>query len=190
MHSMPVPSQNSVLGLIGNTPLARVRNIDTGGSELYLKLESQNPGGSIKDRIALSMIEAAERDGRLQPGGTLVEATAGNTGLALALVAAQKSYDVILVIPDKMSPGENIPPEGHGRPGRHDTVGRRKRPPGLLSGQGPRHCRKNPGADFMSTSSAIPPIPPPMRPAPLRKSGGKWKAISTPSCAASAAAER
>lgn len=98
-----IPSHQSLLGLIGNTPLVRVRNLDVGQCELYLKLESQNPGGSIKDRIAVSMIEAAERDGRLKPGGTLVEATAGNTGLALALVAGQKGYKVILVIPDKMS---------------------------------------------------------------------------------------
>ena len=95
--------QNSVLGLIGNTPLVRVAHLDTGPCELYLKLENQNPGGSIKDRIAVSMIEAAEREGNLKPGGVLVEATAGNTGLALALVAAQKGYKVILVIPDKMS---------------------------------------------------------------------------------------
>ncbi len=98
-----IPSQHSLLGLIGNTPLVRTRNLDVGPCELYLKLESQNPGGSIKDRIAVTMIEAAERDGRLKPGGTLVEATAGNTGLALALVGGQKGYKVILVIPDKMS---------------------------------------------------------------------------------------
>ena len=95
--------KSSVLDLIGNTPLVRVRNIDTGPCELYLKLESQNPAGSIKDRIALSMIEAAEREGKIKPGDTLVEATAGNTGLGLALVASQKGYKLILVIPDKMS---------------------------------------------------------------------------------------
>ena len=93
----------SVLSLIGNTPLVRVRSFETGPCELYLKLESQNPGGSIKDRIGLSMIEAAERSGRLQPGATIVEATAGNTGLGLALVAAQKGYRLVLVVPDKMS---------------------------------------------------------------------------------------
>jgi cystathionine beta-synthase len=97
------PSSFSVLGLIGDTPLVRLTRFDTGPCELFLKLESQNPGGSIKDRIALAMIEAAEQDGRLQPGGTLVEATAGNTGLALALVAVQKGYRLVLVIPDKMS---------------------------------------------------------------------------------------
>jgi cystathionine beta-synthase len=94
---------NNVLELIGNTPMVRVNHIDTGHCELFLKLESQNPGGSIKDRIALSMIDAAERDGSLKPGGTLVEATAGNTGLGLALVASQKAYKLVLVIPDKMS---------------------------------------------------------------------------------------
>lgn len=95
--------QGSVLDLIGNTPLVKINHLDTGNSELYLKLESQNPAGSIKDRIALSMIEAAEKQGFIKPGDTLVEATAGNTGLGLALIAAQKGYKLILVIPDKMS---------------------------------------------------------------------------------------
>ncbi|HSW11838.1 MAG TPA: cystathionine beta-synthase [Solimonas sp.] len=92
-----------ILGLIGNTPLVELTRLDTGCCRLFAKLENQNPTGSIKDRIGLSMIEAAERDGRIQPGGTLVEATAGNTGLGLALVAAQKGYRLILVIPDKMA---------------------------------------------------------------------------------------
>ncbi len=77
--------------------------MDTGVCRLFVKLENQNPTGSIKDRVALAMIEAAERDGRLQPGGTVVEATAGNTGLGLALVAVAKGDRVLLVIPDKMS---------------------------------------------------------------------------------------
>src|SRR6476661_3540263 len=96
-------ANQSVLDLIGHTPLLRVRNMDTGPCELYLKLENQNPGGSIKDRVALSMIEAAEREGKLKPGGTVIEATAGNTGLGLALIAGAKGYRIILVIPDKMS---------------------------------------------------------------------------------------
>ena len=96
-------SRPAVLALIGNTPLVEVTRFDTGPCELYLKLESQNPGGSIKDRIGVAMIEAAERDGRLQPGGTVIEATAGNTGLGLALVARAKGYRVVLVVPDKMS---------------------------------------------------------------------------------------
>ena len=92
-----------ILSLIGDTPLVEATQFDTGPCRLFLKLENQNPGGSIKDRIALSMIEAAEADGKLQPGGTVIEATAGNTGLGLALVAGAKGYRVLLVIPDKMS---------------------------------------------------------------------------------------
>jgi len=93
----------AILSLIGDTPLVEVTQIDTGQCRLFLKLENQNPTGSIKDRIALSMIEAAEQEGKLRPGGTVVEATAGNTGLGLALVAGAKGYRVLLVIPDKMS---------------------------------------------------------------------------------------
>ena len=93
----------SLLDLIGKTPLVEVTRIDTGPCRLFLKLEAQNPGGSIKDRIALSMIAAAEAEGFLKPGGTIVEATAGNTGLALTLVGQAKGYKVLLVIPDKMS---------------------------------------------------------------------------------------
>ena len=94
---------SSVLELIGNTPVVQVRHLDTGPCQLFLKLESQNPGGSIKDRIGISMIEAAERRGDIRPGDTLVEGTAGNTGIGLALVAQQKGYKLILVVPDKMS---------------------------------------------------------------------------------------
>ena len=93
----------SILELIGNTPVVQVRRLDTSGSSLFLKLENQNPGGSIKDRIALSMIEAAAREKKIQPGSLIVEATAGNTGLGLALVAAQKGYRLLIVVPDKMS---------------------------------------------------------------------------------------
>src|SRR5436190_11374194 len=93
----------AVLDLIGNTPLVEVTRFDTGPCTLLLKLESQNPGGSIKDRIGVAMIETAERECRLQAGGTVVEATAGNTGLGLALVARAKGYRVVLVVPDKMS---------------------------------------------------------------------------------------
>lgn len=89
--------------LIGNTPLVQLTQFDTGLCQLFVKLESQNPGGSIKDRVGLAMIEAAERDGRLQAGGTIIEATAGNTGLGLALVGKLKGYRVLLVVPDKMS---------------------------------------------------------------------------------------
>jgi len=94
---------SSVLDMVGKTPMLQVNNIDTGPCELFLKLELANPGGSIKDRIGISMIEEAEKRGDIKPGDTIVEATAGNTGLGLALVAAQKGYHLILVLPDKMS---------------------------------------------------------------------------------------
>jgi cystathionine beta-synthase len=101
---MPPPQTfRNVLEMIGHTPLMAVRHLDTGPCELFLKLENQNPGGSIKDRVGLYLIESAERAGKIQPGGTLIEATAGNTGLGLALVAGQKGYRLHLVIPDKMS---------------------------------------------------------------------------------------
>ncbi|HEX7914830.1 pyridoxal-phosphate dependent enzyme [Rudaea sp.] len=93
----------SVLELIGETPIVQAQRLDAGPCELYFKLESANPGGSIKDRIGLSMIEAAEQAGKIKPGDTLVEGTAGNTGIGLALVAQQKGYRLILVVPDKMS---------------------------------------------------------------------------------------
>ena len=93
----------SVLQLIGNTPIVRARQLDAGPCELFLKLECMNPGGSIKDRIGLQMIEAAEARGDIAPGATLVEGTAGNTGIGLALVAQQKGYKLLLVVPDKMS---------------------------------------------------------------------------------------
>ena len=94
---------DSVLELIGRTPMVKAQRLDTGVCQLYLKLENANPGGSIKDRIGLSMIEAAEARGDIRPGATLVEGTAGNTGIGLALVAQQKGYKLILVVPDKMS---------------------------------------------------------------------------------------
>lgn len=99
----PPPVAQSALDLIGNTPLLELHGFDTGPCRLFVKLESANPGGSIKDRIARSMIEAAEKDGRLKPGGTIVEATAGNTGLGLAQVGLLKGYKLLLVVPDKMA---------------------------------------------------------------------------------------
>jgi cystathionine beta-synthase len=98
-----MPVLNNILEMIGDTPVVQINHLDTGPCQLFIKLESQNPGGSIKDRIGLKMIEDAEAAGRIRPGSTLVEGTAGNTGLGLALVAAQKGYRLILVIPDKMS---------------------------------------------------------------------------------------
>jgi len=91
------------LGLIGNTPMLELQGFDTGPCRLFAKLEFMNPGGSIKDRIGLSMITDLEQRGRIRPGDTIVEATAGNTGLGLALVALLKGYKLLLVMPDKMS---------------------------------------------------------------------------------------
>ena len=94
---------SNALDMIGRTPMLQLKRLDTGSCQLFLKLEMANPGGSIKDRIGLYMIQEAEKRGELKPGDTIVEATAGNTGLGLALVAAQKGYRLILVLPDKMS---------------------------------------------------------------------------------------
>ena len=93
----------NVLEMVGSTPMLEVGRIDTGPCRLFLKLELMNPGGSIKDRIGVSMIEEAEKRGDIRPGDTLVEATAGNTGIGLALAAFQKGYRLVLVLPDKMS---------------------------------------------------------------------------------------
>src|SRR5947208_16659277 len=96
---------DSVLDLIGNTPLVRLAKLTPAGSaEILGKLESANPGGSVKDRIALAMIEDAEQRGVIKPGDTIVEPTSGNTGIGLALVGAVKGYKVILTMPDDMSP--------------------------------------------------------------------------------------
>ena len=103
---MPRPCQvaENSLELIGNTPVVELANITPSGSARLLgKLESTNPGGSVKDRICLAMIDAAEREGRLLPGGTIVEPTSGNTGIGLAMVAAARGYRVILTMPDTMS---------------------------------------------------------------------------------------
>jgi len=94
---------SSILEMVGRTPMLEITKFDTGSCRLFLKLELANPAGSIKDRIGMSMIEQAEARGDLEPGDTIVEATAGNTGLGLALVARQKGYHLILVLPDKMS---------------------------------------------------------------------------------------
>ena len=94
----------SVLDLIGSTPVVKLRALaDKNGAEVWAKLESLNPGGSVKDRICLNMIETAERQGKLKPGATIVEPTSGNTGIGLALIAAVKGYQLILTMPDTMS---------------------------------------------------------------------------------------
>ena len=111
---MNMDVKDSLLDLIGNTPMLRLKSLDTGPCDLYVKLELNNPGGSIKDRVGLSIIEEAEKSGDLLPGGTIIEATAGNTGIGLALIAALKGYKIILVIPDKMSREKILHLEGLG----------------------------------------------------------------------------
>ena len=93
---------DNILATIGNTPHIRMQRL-FGSAEVWIKSERSNPGGSIKDRIGLSMVEDAERSGRLQPGGTIIEPTSGNTGIGLAMVAAVKGYKLVLVMPDSMS---------------------------------------------------------------------------------------
>ncbi|NQY91776.1 MAG: cysteine synthase A [Deltaproteobacteria bacterium] len=103
---MPLPRQvaANVLQLVGNTPVVELRRLPGPGfAKILAKLESTNPGGSVKDRICLAMIEQAEADGRLKPGGTIIEPTSGNTGIGLAVVAAARGYKLILAMPDTMS---------------------------------------------------------------------------------------
>ncbi|MGB3398532.1 MAG: pyridoxal-phosphate dependent enzyme, partial [Nitrospira sp.] len=101
---MTVKAHTDITELIGGTPLVRLNRLSKpGGATIYAKVESFNPGGSIKDRICLNMINEAERLGKLKPGGTIVEPTSGNTGIGLALVAAVRGYKLILVMPESMS---------------------------------------------------------------------------------------
>ncbi|MFY4729611.1 cysteine synthase A [Nitrospira sp. BLG_2] len=101
---MTVRRYNDVTGLIGNTPLVRLNRLSPQrGATIYAKVEYANPGGSVKDRICLNMINEAERSGRLKPGATIVEPTSGNTGIGLALIAAVRGYKLILVMPETMS---------------------------------------------------------------------------------------
>ncbi|HEB76070.1 MAG TPA: cysteine synthase A [Nitrospirae bacterium] len=99
-----MPIHKDILALVGNTPLVRINQLTgTGDAEIYAKLEGFNPGGSVKDRIALNMIEEAEREGRLKKGGTIIEPTSGNTGIGLAMVAAVKGYRLILTMSEEMT---------------------------------------------------------------------------------------
>jgi cysteine synthase A len=93
----------NILETIGNTPIVRINLLFGDRAEVWIKQERANPGGSIKDRIALAMVEDAERSGALKPGGTIIEPTSGNTGIGLAMVAAVKGFKLILVMPESMS---------------------------------------------------------------------------------------
>ena len=141
-------STAALYGLIGNTPLVEVTRLDTGPCRLFLKLECQNPGGSIKDRIGLSIIEAAENDGSLKPGGTIVEATAGNTGLGLALVGRIKGYRVVLVVPDKMATEKVMHLKAHGAEVHMTRSDVGKGHPEYYQDYAARIAREIPGAFF------------------------------------------
>ena len=177
----------SVLDLIGETPLIEVTRFDRGPCRLFLKLESANPSGSIKDRPARAMIEAAEADGRLKPGGTIVEATAGNTGLGLALVGGRKGYRIVLVVPDKMAREKILHCKAMGA----EVVLTR-------SDVGRGHYYQDLAEDITSgmpggSSSINSPIPltrKPTRPQPDRKFFARCRATSMPLCWGSARAVR
>jgi cysteine synthase A len=94
---------DNITQVVGNTPLVRINRVVAGGAEVYGKLEFYNPSSSVKDRIGIAMVDAAEASGQLKPGGTIVEATSGNTGIALAMVGAARGYKVVLTMPDSMS---------------------------------------------------------------------------------------
>ncbi|MBJ7311153.1 pyridoxal-phosphate dependent enzyme [Rugamonas sp. CCM 8940] len=145
---MDSAAQPALFDLIGNTPLVQVTRLDTGPCQLFLKLESQNPGGSIKDRIGRSIIEAAEADGRLKPGGTIIEATAGNTGLGLALVGRIKGYRVLLVVPDKMSTEKVLHLKALGAEVRTTRSDVAKGHPEYYQDYAARLARETPGAFF------------------------------------------
>src|SRR5215471_12564118 len=95
--------KKSILDTVGNTPVVRINNVAPAGVELFVKLEAFNPLGSVKDRLALGVIEAAERDGSLKPGQTVIEATSGNTGIGLAMVCAQKKYPLVVTMAENFS---------------------------------------------------------------------------------------
>jgi cysteine synthase len=178
-----------VLGLIGQTPLVELTRFDTGPCRLFVKLESQNPGGSIKDRIGLAMIEAAEIDGRLVPGGTVVEATAGNTGLGLALVARAKGYRVVLVVPDKMSPEKVLHLKAMGAVVHTTRSDVGKGHPEYYR-TWPRVSRRRSTARSSRTSSTTPRIRARTSSRPGPRSGRRWRTTSMRSSSASGRAAR
>ena len=180
IHSKPP----AILSLIGDTPLVEITRMDTGPCQLFVKLENQNPTGSIKDRVALAMIEAAERDGKLRPGGTIVEATAGNTGLGLALIAGAKGYRIILVIPDKMSQEKIAHVRALGAEVRLTRSDVTRGHPEYYQDVAFRLAEEIP-EHFTSTNSATPRIRSHTSARPVRKFGNKCGTTSMPSLSVS-----
>ena len=183
----PLPA---VLSLIGNTPLVEITRLDTGPCQLFVKLENQNPTGSIKDRVALAMIEAAEKDGRLRPGGTVVEATAGNTGLGSGAGRRRQRLSCAAGHPGQDVAGKDQPRARTRRDGPAHALGCRARPPGILPG--PRRAARG-GDSRRVLRQPVQPIPPTRsgtKPPPARKSGSRPATTWTPWSAGSAAAAR
>jgi cysteine synthase A len=147
----------SVLDTIGNTPHIRLARLFP-DHEVWVKSERTNPGGSIKDRIALAMVEAAEADGSLQPGGTIIEPTSGNTGIGLALVAAVKGYKLVLVMPESMSIERRRVMLAYGA--SFDLTPREKGMKGAIE-RAKELAAQTPGA-WIPSSSTIPPMSPSM----------------------------
>ena len=179
----------SVLDLIGETPLIEVTRFDRGPCRLFLKLESANPSGSIKDRPARAMIEAAEADGRLKPGGTIVEATAGNTGLGLALVGGRKGYRIVLVVPDKMAREKILHCKAMGAEVvlTRSDVGR---DPDYHQDVAEDITARTHGALFINQFANPEPTRKPTRPQPVRKYFARCSAASMPLLLGSVQAER
>ena len=166
--------QESILQSVGRTPLVRLRRLAEGlPASVYVKVESLNPGGSVKDRVGLAMIAEAERRGWLRPGGTIIEATAGNTGVGLAMVAAVKGYRCIFVLPDKMSEREDPPAEGLRRRGRHHADRRRRPTRRTATTASPTGWPARSPAPGGPTSSPTWPTPRSTTAPPARRSGSR-----------------
>jgi cysteine synthase A len=144
----------SILETIGNTPHVRINRLFGPGANVWVKSERSNPGGSIKDRIALAMVEDAERSGALQPGGTIIEPTSGNTGIGLAMVAAVKGYKLILVMPDSMSIERRRLMLAYGA--SFDLTPREKGMKGAIARAEELQGRKRPAPGFRSSSKTPP----------------------------------
>ena len=151
-----------VVAAVGNTPLIRLSRIHPAGN-LVAKLESTNPGGSVKERIAISMIDEAEQAGLLEPGGTIIEPTSGNTGVGLAMIGAVRGYRVICTVPDKVSQGEARPAQGiRGGGGRHPYRSPPRAPRLLLRGRqalGVGDRRGVPPRPVLESSQSESPLP-------------------------------
>ena len=183
--------RDSILGTIGDTPLVRLSRLGAGLTpQLVAKVEALNPGGSIKDRAAVAMIEAAERDGLLRPGGTLVEPTSGNTGTGLAMAARLKGYHVIAVMPDKMSQGEDRPPARLRRRGRRLPDQRRARARPSPITRSPTAWPPRSPAPSSPTSTSTPPTRRRTTTRPGPRSGSRPRARSRTSSPASGRAGR